>query len=74
VKKLCDELDFQRAVLAYQHVDPFVAMNEINIGFKQLSGRELAIRFGRVPGQYPSDRCAISDTKLAFAEVPRAKQ
>jgi hypothetical protein len=40
VQKLYDELDFQRAVLAYQYVDPLVAMNEINIGFKQLSGRE----------------------------------
>ncbi|MCK1276180.1 MULTISPECIES: hypothetical protein [unclassified Bradyrhizobium] len=40
VKKLYDELDFQRAVLAYQYVDPLVAMNELNTGLQQVGGRE----------------------------------
>lgn len=42
VRKLHDELDFQRAVLAYQYVDTLVAMNEPNIALKEMSGRELA--------------------------------
>jgi hypothetical protein len=40
VQKLYDELDFQRAVLAYQYAEPLVAMNETNVGLKQLGGRE----------------------------------
>jgi hypothetical protein len=40
VKKLYDELDFQRAVLAYQYVDPLVAMNELNLGLQQVGGSE----------------------------------
>ncbi|MCA1455214.1 DUF1254 domain-containing protein [Bradyrhizobium sp. BRP22] len=40
VKKLYDELDFQRAVLAYQYVDPLVAMNELNAGLQQAGGSE----------------------------------
>jgi hypothetical protein len=40
VKKLYDELDFQRAVLAYQYVDPLVAMSELNTGLQQVGGGE----------------------------------
>ena len=40
VKKLYDELDFQRAVLAYQYAEPLVAMNELNVGLKQTGGQE----------------------------------
>jgi hypothetical protein len=36
VRKLYDELDFQRAVLAYQYAQPLVAFHELNVGFKQL--------------------------------------
>jgi hypothetical protein len=38
-KKLYDELDFQRAVLAYQYADPLVAMSELNTGLQQIGGR-----------------------------------
>ena len=40
VKQLYDELDFQRAVLAYQYAEPLVAMNELNVGLQQIGGHE----------------------------------
>ncbi|MCA1408949.1 DUF1254 domain-containing protein [Ensifer sp. IC3342] len=40
VKKLYDEFDFQRAVLAYQYAEPLVAMNGLNIGLQQVGGSE----------------------------------
>jgi hypothetical protein len=40
VKKLYDEFDFQRAVLAYQYAEPLVAMHGLNVGLKQIGGRE----------------------------------
>jgi hypothetical protein len=36
VSKLYDELDFQRAVLAFQYAEPLVAFNEMNIGLHPL--------------------------------------
>jgi hypothetical protein len=39
VKKLYDELDFLRAVLAYQYAEPLVAMHGMNIGLNQVGGR-----------------------------------
>ena len=32
VQKLYDEMDFQRAVMAYQYAEPLVAMNETVVG------------------------------------------
>jgi hypothetical protein len=41
VQKLYDELDFQRAVLAYQYAEPLVSFNEMNVGLKDgVGGRE----------------------------------
>ncbi len=39
IQKLYDELDFQRAVLAYQYAEPLVAMNGLNVGLQQVGGR-----------------------------------
>ena len=36
VSKLYDELDFRRAVLAYQYADPLVSFYSINVGFKSI--------------------------------------
>ncbi len=36
VATLYDEMDFQRAVMAYQYAEPLVALNEMNVGFKQV--------------------------------------
>jgi hypothetical protein len=40
VQKLYNEMDFQRAVFAYQYAEPLVAMNELNVGLKSLGGGE----------------------------------
>src|SRR5436190_2106370 len=36
VEKLYNEMDFQRAVLAYQYAEPLVALNEMNVGLKKI--------------------------------------
>ena len=35
-RKLYDEVDFQRAVLAYQYADPLVSFYSMNVGFKSI--------------------------------------
>jgi hypothetical protein len=36
VEKLYNEMDFQRAVMAYQYAEPLVALNEMNVGLKKI--------------------------------------
>jgi hypothetical protein len=36
VSKLYNEMDFQRAVMAYQYAEPLVALNEVNVGIKKI--------------------------------------
>jgi len=36
VEKLYNEMDFQRAVMAYQYAEPLVALNEANVGLKKI--------------------------------------
>ena len=36
VEKLYNEMDFQRAVMAYQYAEPLVALNEVNVGIKKI--------------------------------------
>src|SRR6266550_331228 len=36
VDKLYNEMDFQRAVMAYQYAEPLVALNEMNVGLKKI--------------------------------------
>ena len=39
-QKLYDEMDFQRAVLAYQYAETLVSFNEMNEGFKAIGANE----------------------------------